>query len=101
MTVRGDYYVRDLKGDRLCSVWSEEPVLDHGEWVPARQTHGEQVYVPCSNSFAAKHVGHPLRPGEMAFVALENRVESEVRLPHLRANEKSRDRAPEIQRSMA
>jgi hypothetical protein len=70
MTLRGNYYVRDKAGDRLCSVWCEEPVLDHGEWVPARRTQGEQVYLPCSNSYAARHVGHELRPGELAFVGI-------------------------------
>lgn len=70
MAIRGDYYARDKTGDRLCSVWSEEPILDHGEWVPARHTRGEQVFLPCSPSYAAKHVGRPLRPGELVFVSL-------------------------------
>jgi hypothetical protein len=70
MTIRGDYYVRDKTGDRLCSVWSEEPVLDHGEWVPARRTRGEQVYLPCSVRYAARHVGHELEPGELVFVRI-------------------------------
>ncbi len=75
MTLRGDFYVRDKTGDRLCSVWSEEPVLDAGEWVPARHTRGEQVYLPCSTRYAARHVGRALRPGEIAFVKLAARGE--------------------------
>jgi len=70
MTVRGDYYVRDKAGDQLYSVWSEEPVLFEGEWVPAQPTHGTQVYLPCSHSYVFKHIGRRLRPGEMVFVAL-------------------------------
>jgi hypothetical protein len=80
MTVRGDYYARDKKGDRMCSVWSEEPILDHGEWVPARLTCGDQVYLPCSSSFAAKHVGRVLKPGEIVFVRLERGVDSHSQL---------------------
>ena len=53
MTVRGDYYVRDKSGDQLYSVWSEEPVLFEGEWVPARPTRGTQVYLPCSHSYSS------------------------------------------------
>jgi hypothetical protein len=26
--------------------------------------------LPCSNSYAARHVGHELHPGELAFVGI-------------------------------
>ena len=59
MIVRGDYYVRDRAGDKLCSVWSEEPV-----------------------SRAGGMGARPAHRGRAALSALQQQLRGQARGPH-------------------
>ena len=69
MIVRGDYYVRDPPGTSCVPCGAKNRCSSRGNGCPPG-TGGRASFLPCSNSYAAKHVGRTLRPGEMVFVEI-------------------------------
>jgi hypothetical protein len=64
----GIYICRDALGDQAYSMWTVEPILYDGEWVPDRPTRGRSIYVAVAESFAVSMLGHKLHPGAIEFV---------------------------------
>jgi len=75
----GIYVCRDSAGDRAYSLWTVEPVLSDGEWVPEKPTHGRSIYAAVAVSFAAAVLGRRLRPGQIAFVLTAINVRDKAR----------------------